>query len=221
MRTIPWGPLIGLFRVEDDFINLLLKDSESLTQDARPDLAGVIKDEKYYIQDDKHWPVYCQHLNSPVSEYLNHLLTDNNTIDKSKISWNLDGLWVNKQYRLEYNPPHDHTGELSFVIYLKVPKEIYETEEEYPEHKFPGRFNFMTGFGNSPRQCSRHTKILLHPVINEIHDALEMKGMCSMRPTDNDMYIFPSWLTHQVMGFTKDVERISVSGNVNFEVVTN
>ena len=29
--------------------------------------------------------------------------------------------------------------------------------------------------------------------------------------------IFPAWLPHHVMGFKSDVERISVSGNLNFK----
>ena len=35
-------------------------------------------------------------------------------------------LWVNFQRQHEFNPPHDHSDELSFVAYLKIPKEIKE-----------------------------------------------------------------------------------------------
>ena len=31
----------------------------------------------------------------------------------------LSALWINYQKKNEFNPPHDHDGKLSFVIYLK------------------------------------------------------------------------------------------------------
>ena len=212
MHTLSWGPPVGVTTVEDDFVDLLLKDSESLTEDARPDLAGIIENEKYY--NPERWDVYCKHLSKPINEYLNWLLsTHGRNIDMSKVRWQLDKLWVNKQRRFEYNPPHDHSGELSFVIYLKVPEEVYESDEKYPQHKWPGQFNFTTGHNNDPGAVSIHAGNL-HPFVREIHQALQYKNLNSLKPTNNDMYIFPSWLTHQVMGFVKDVERISVSGNI-------
>ena len=40
----------------------------------------------------------------------------------------------------------------------------------------------------------------------------------SKMPEVGDLFIFPSWLTHYVHAFKSDVERISVSGNVSFEM---
>ena len=49
------------------------------------------------------------------------------------------GLWINYQQMNEYNPPHNHRGDLSFVIYLQVPEEIAnEYRETKHEHNNPG-----------------------------------------------------------------------------------
>ena len=37
---------------------------------------------------------------------------------------NLDKLWINFMKKGEFNPVHDHSGNISFVIYTSVPKEI-------------------------------------------------------------------------------------------------
>ena len=36
-------------------------------------------------------------------------------------------------------------------------------------------------------------------------------------PEVGDLFIFPAWLTHYVHAFKSDVERISVSGNIEFK----
>jgi len=36
-------------------------------------------------------------------------------------------------------------------------------------------------------------------------------------PQVRDIFIFPAWLPHHVNAFKSDVERISVSGNLNWE----
>ena len=40
----------------------------------------------------------------------------------------LDSLWINFSQKHDYNPPHTHTGALSFVIYCQVPKEIFSVQ---------------------------------------------------------------------------------------------
>ena len=41
-------------------------------------------------------------------------------------------------------------------------------------------------------------------------------GQFNRLPEVGDIIIFPAWLTHYVHAFKSDVERISVSGNINF-----
>ena len=212
METLIWGPPVGIITVEDDFIDLLLKDSEALTEDARKNLAGVIEDEKYY--NPSKYDTYCTHLNKPVSEYLNRVLSTSpemRTKDFSKLRWQLDKLWVNKQRKGEYNPPHDHYGDISFVIYLSVPQEIYELDKDYPQYKFPGEFGFVTGYNNLVLQ----NRFNVDPFIAMVQKQFDNKMINSLRPSTKDMLLFPSYLNHNVQAFSADVERISVSGNIS------
>ena len=43
-------------------------------------------------------------------------------IEISNFKYEYDGMWVNIQKANEYNPPHNHAGHISFVIYLKIDK---------------------------------------------------------------------------------------------------
>ena len=43
----------------------------------------------------------------------------------------------------------------------------------------------------------------------------------SYLPDVGDLFIFPAWLKHHVFAFKSDVERISVSGNINFKYKEN
>ena len=38
--------------------------------------------------------------------------------------------WINYQKQNGFNPPHDHDGKLSFVIYLKIPEELKKENEK-------------------------------------------------------------------------------------------
>ena len=105
-------------------------------------------------------------------------------------------LWINYQRAGEYNPPHAHGGDLSFVIYLQVPDEIAEenlrTRHEH-NNPGPGMIQFLLG-PNMPL-CVQSVGFI---------------------PMVGDVVVFPAWLPHYVNNFKSDVERISVSGNLNF-----
>ena len=64
----------------------------------------------------------------------------------------LSALWINHQKSNEYNPPHDHDGKLSFVIYLQIPEELKKEHETYKGKSCgPGGIQFL--YGNGPRDC--------------------------------------------------------------------
>jgi hypothetical protein len=108
----------------------------------------------------------------------------------------IKALWVNFQKQHEFNPPHDHSDELSFVAYLKIPKEIKEEYDNYKgKSSGPGGISFIYGEGN--RQA----------ITYQAHF-----------PEEKDLFIFPAWLKHYVAPFRSDVERISVSGNITSSI---
>ena len=99
----------------------------------------------------------------------------------------------------EFNPPHDHSDALSFVIFLKVPEEIIEEQKNYKGNSGgPGSLGFIYGEGN--RQAITYQ---------------------SITPRERDMFIFPAWVKHYVAPFYSDVTRISVSGNIATSVDLN
>ena len=101
--------------------------------------------------------------------------------------------------RYEYNPPHDHSDELSFVIFLDVPQAIRDEQKAFIGNSGgPGSLGFLYGEGNSQAITYQATM-----------------------PQTGDMFIFPAWVKHYVAPFYSDVTRISVSGNVANSIELN
>lgn len=221
MKQIPftqyyWGPYILSAKVEDDFIDKLLiegrKSREKSELDARRYLAAVIGSAFYY-DNWKGWFLpriapyidgYLQGVSHYRKNVFNHLLPDHEEILETdslkqdiELSWKVDKLWINFQESFEYNPPHTHSGTMSFVIYLQVPKEIEEENERMNgvyNNSGPGIINFEYG-EDAPFSIAKISKL----------------------PSSGEIFIFPYWLRHYVFGFSSDVERISVSGNITLE----
>ena len=99
-------------------------------------------------------------------------------------------MWINFQNMHDFNPVHTHSGILSFVIFCKVPNEIFEVQA-VSNNKRAGEIIF--DYGES------FSKLL----INEFN----------VKPYEGLMFIFPAELRHQVPPFYVNSERISVSGN--------
>lgn len=110
----------------------------------------------------------------------------------------LAGAWINFQKKYEFNPLHNHSGDFSFVIYVKIP---YTMEEEKKvTHTVPDPYQVPGSF-------------LFHYT-----DALgSIAPWCI--PTDKTyerkMILFPAKMMHVVHPFySSDEYRISVSGNL-------
>ena len=142
-----WGPFVLETTIEDEFVKILLEKGREATLDARNDLAGQIEKEFYYEKyEDWFMPRFSPYVDIYIQEVKRYkgatdvfkfLLERNfNTqkepwspmedINIGNITWFLHSLWINFQAANEYNPPHNHTGDLSLIIYLQVPQEIRE-----------------------------------------------------------------------------------------------
>ncbi len=97
--------------------------------------------------------------------------------------------WVVSQREKDFNPIHRHGGQLSGIVYLKVPRQI--NRRNFPE----GCLEFVYGRGKP--------------------ETLDFNGNRTVLPVAGDMYIFPAWLQHLVYPFYGRGERRSLSFNVN------
>jgi len=224
-----FGPPLLHTVVNKDLVELLLNkglESRKRNLDNTSRLVGEI-DHEYFYEDFDEWfspkfKIYMTSYLEAVEErannsfdWLKHEARKYNIpIEDSRIKWTLDDLWINFQKQFEYNPRHGHTADFSFVIYVRIPKEIWEEnklhnhkrienlklplderEHGYPNHQGPGTITFSYG-EHLPFNIMNITRI----------------------PSVGEMFIFPSWLYHTVAPFKSDVERISVSGNISVSI---
>jgi len=194
-QILTWGPCVLKLKITDEFFEILKKESEAsvkkeLSYNHR--LAGIIQKE-YKLRDLK----ILQPFMKDVVNIYDQVWDKWRNADKpSKNKYLIKSMWVNYQRQHEFNPPHDHSDDLSFVIYLKIPAEIKKEYEDYKgKSSGPGGISFIYGEGN--RQA----------ITYQAHF-----------PEERDLFIFPAWLKHYVAPFKSDVERISISGNLASKV---
>lgn len=104
--------------------------------------------------------------------------------------------WINLQQKHEFNPPHLHDGQLSWVIWANIPYNLKDELNQFPKarHHEASMFGFLwtDSLGNIKSK---------------------------MLPVDKDwagkMIVFPAAMRHFVNPFyTSDGLRISVAGNM-------
>jgi uncharacterized protein (TIGR02466 family) len=184
-----WGPCVVKLKVKDEFKKLLLDEAKSNKDDYTTKLAGILDKETGYTDQSKNkiLPTLSQYIGVYDQAYQRYV---NKPYDKLP-EYVLSALWINYQRPNDFNPPHDHDGRLSFVIYCSMPKELKKEHEEYKGKSCgPGGIQFI--YGNGPRDAITYMSFL---------------------PEENDMFIFPAWLKHWVAPYKSDCTRISVSGN--------
>ena len=100
-------------------------------------------------------------------------------------------LWVVRQFKNEYNPIHYHSGQLSGVGYLKIPKNMNQTKVvKNKKVKTNGTIDFINGQKN-----------------------FLSKSIYNLNPKIGDLLIFPNYLMHAAYPFNVDGERRSFSFN--------
>ena len=204
-----WGPLLMKYKVSNYFCDEMLKRADKLSiqkNDTRHTLAADIKTELSFEQDDKIW--FANQSNNIFSSYQNFLTETwykpnqnriKNPVNKklspnSVAKYSIEGLWINYMKSKEYNPPHEHDGDLSFVMYLQIPPELKEeNEKNITTSQGAGTVNFTYGENLKNYACRQ-----------------------SFLPEKGDFFIFPAKLQHFVIPFQSDVTRISLSGNIRF-----
>ncbi len=195
-QPFAWGPLLCKMQVEDSVLNDLLWETKRGDEEynAEANLVATMHDEWAFAPETIEW--FERAITEHVQTYL-HTLSYH--LQAAVLSpWMVSELWINYQKANDFNPLHDHSSDLSFVLYIQVPKEL-KTEKE--------RYN-MVGKGPDPGSIIFTFGELRYPFVHNQKTFLPERG---------DLFIFPSTLRHMVMPFkTPDIERISVAGNIRF-----
>ena len=117
----------------------------------------------------------------------------------------LDTFWVNFQKENEFNPLHNHSGVFSFVVWVKIPTDWRE------QHALP-----ISANSNTPKASDFEFQYTT--MLGKI-------DYCSYRldkTYEGGMLFFPAQLMHAVYPFYNcDEERISISGNIRFDISEN
>ena len=204
--------------VPDKFIKLInkigdevLSDDKKSTQfDWSDHLVGKVHKEVQIPMIDPNDANYCKsilkenclmYLKELISKgraYIDNMILHHPTkgnLHPTESNINISQSWIVSQYKGEYNPWHQHSGHLSSVIYLKVPKGMDEFFEKEGEDHYPvgGAIQFMQG----DKQNFRNDTLTFRPEVGK-------------------MLIFPSWLKHSVYPFDVDGERRSMSFNAYY-----
>jgi hypothetical protein len=182
-----WGPYLFQTAISPKVAKTLLSEGKKLTKKFNESLAGQIKKEFIYTDASFFMPEFTRIVDLYLEGYRHFA-----NLPNYKATFNFKNMWINYQKKNEYNPPHIHFDcSHSFVIYLKMPKQI---RKEYLSNKTQsagaGAINFFYGEYNEWSNTSH-----------------------AFLPEENMIFVFPSFLQHYVEAFKSDVTRITVAGN--------
>ena len=204
-----FGPKIYKSRLDNDAIDLLKTVAEQSKKDKSffgHMLAGNIEQQfaaQFNIdQQNQFLQIIYEHVHTCAVEFdknLNRIFGKTGVTD---ITYNLGpGPWLNVQRAGEFNPAHQHTGNLSVVIYIDIPPVIAE-ENQHTDSEI-----------KSP----------VAGIISFIHgdDSYWYNSIDHHIPKTGDILIFPASLKHSVYPFKSPVERVSMAFNVYDITVDN
>tara|TARA_Y100001972_G_C7588689_1_gene295141 strand:+ start:51 stop:770 length:720 start_codon:yes stop_codon:yes gene_type:complete len=203
----PFGPYIVRSTISDELHKILLDTAYKIKKDStlrkkndyRKSLAGNLKEEYSYSG------AFTKEQDRIVEEELVWLASIYTKFSKQNIGVDMSRephqltlhkpVWVNFMKQGEWNPSHSHTGDISCVMYLKVPKEI---RDENKNSETSNRSN--TPSAGKIEFC--YGESIGYDRTGLIRD-----------PIEKEIFLFPAKLKHMVYPFKSKSERISVSVN--------
>jgi len=211
--------IVQLFKLPQPMIDYLWERIDVAKKkkiNLKENLAGHIS-HSYKLEDPKNLVVekifnvvFNQVDNPKIFNSINEELQSNykkvcpNQINNLVMKPRLCSLWVNFQKKGEFQPIHNHASLFSFVIWMDIPYH-WKDEAKLPfaisGNKDPsgGNFAFVSADSNS-RSVSDYI----------IEMSPEMNGYCCFFPSDLCHHVYPF--------YTSDKDRISISGNIVFEM---
>jgi len=189
-RFFHWGPFLYKTSITEKEIELIQKLCSKDSEDARKNLAGLLKHEKE-VDKEKLFPIIYPYIDSYLRAASEHYQKG---LKGDKIT--LKNSWVNFMEKNEANPLHHHDGDISFVLFTEIPEKLKkEIEENVSNETLPGTINFIYTLNEAKLEISSYQFI----------------------PERGDFFIFPAKLKHYVNPFKSDGMRISISGNLEVE----
>jgi len=201
------------FGLENNFANTPIMDRLwEYTNKAREDavdykysLAGNIHSSLELIDTDDWF--YKNVLNPLIREYEEVFRNGKGVVNRryfgqKNVPYILESFWVNFQKQNEFNPLHCHGGLYSFVVWMKIPYDWREQHEipfiKSSAHPMAGNFKF---------------------VYSDISGRID-SYVYKLDPSyEGIMILFPAEINHLVYPFyNTDEERISISGNVVYDI---
>jgi uncharacterized protein (TIGR02466 family) len=191
----PFGPKIAIIKIPKIIINKINYEVDKILDDKKrlrksdysKKLVGQVQQE---IQLDKKFiqKNLLKFIGIHVKKYIKKCTKKN----VKNIS--LRNLWVVRQFKNEYNPIHFHSGNISGVGYLKIPKNITKSRKRL---KTNGTIDFIHG-----------SKSFLN------------NSLFNHNPKVGDMILFPNYLMHTAYPFKREGERRSFSFNIDIDKKT-
>ena len=188
-----WGPFLFHSTMDMELCDLMLKEGQKVRGKSdelyNHKLAGHIG-EQYKLDRDKIMPKLAVFLEGYCIGY-NKWRGGGGMKPQAKLL----SMWINYMKAGDFNPPHSHGADLSFVAFPDVPLDINRECEAFKgTMRGPGGISWT--YGDGDRTC-----------ISVVHQL----------PMTGDLYIFPASLKHYVFPFKSPVTRVSVSGNIMFD----
>ena len=191
----PFGPKLAVIKIPKKIIseinnevdNILKDKFKTKKSDYSKKLVGEVKQELQLSKNfiNKH---LIKFLKKNVKSFIKK--TSQKNINDIK----LKNFWVVRQFKNEYNPIHYHSGSISGVGYLKMPKNFIKSKKK---SKTNGTIDFIHG-----------SRSFLN------------KSIFNHKPKVGDMIIFPNYLMHTAYPFNVDGERRSFSFNIDIDKET-
>ena len=191
----PFGPKIAIIKIPKKIVNKINDEVDNILNDRRRlkksdysnKLVGQVKQEislnSNFIKKN-----LLKFISNNIKKYIKM------SIKKDVKKINLKNLWVVRQFKNEYNPIHFHSGNISGVGYLKIPKNITKSRKRL---KTNGTIDFIHG----------SKSFLSNSLFNH-------------NPKVGDLILFPNYLMHTAYPFKRDGERRSFSFNIDIDKKT-
>ena len=187
-----WGPFLYSSKITPDRVTKILEICTKATKSYAHSLAGHLK----------------QELELPALEIFNILnpyfgsyvrCGEETKLLRDLPLLTMESAWVNYMEAGDFNPPHNHDGALSFVLFLKVPDELKKENEKFKGNSIgPGGIEFRVALHKESK-------------VRQYQSSIDFNQFF---PKEGEIFIFPAHLEHWVYPFKSKVTRVSLSGNL-------